>query len=285
MTNEQVQLIVQQSKQKGMTQEKLRHWSKKQLNLANLPSQSTISNLLNNKRGAPATLDDRNRSLKRKSVVKSPELDSMLVEWILQHQESRVILTWSLIQAKARYFSDQLKLSEGQCPTFSDGCLEKFLSLHGLRTVEMSGESGSADIAAIEAALPDLRSTIKSFAPRDVFNMDETGLFYCLAPEAIATRQLEGMTKDKNRISIALCANSDGTEKNELLIIGHSAKPRAFKKQTGLQLGFVYRSNKKAWMTGQLFQEWLQLFDSRMRREQRKVLLLLDNAPTHMIKN
>ena len=94
-----------------MTQEKLRHWSKKQFNLENLPSQSTISDLLNNTRDSPATLDDRNRSLKRKSVVKSLLLDSMLVELILQRQESRVILTWSLIQAKARYFADQLKIS------------------------------------------------------------------------------------------------------------------------------------------------------------------------------
>jgi len=33
LTNEQVQKIVQQSKQKGMTQEKLREWAKKQFNL------------------------------------------------------------------------------------------------------------------------------------------------------------------------------------------------------------------------------------------------------------
>jgi hypothetical protein len=101
LTNEQVQQIIQKSKEKGMTQEKLRHWSKVRFNLKNLPSQSTISNILNNKRGVPESLDGRNRGLKRKRVVKSPELDNVLVEWILQRQENRVILTWNLIQAKA----------------------------------------------------------------------------------------------------------------------------------------------------------------------------------------
>jgi hypothetical protein len=286
LTNEQFQLIVQQSKHKGMTQEKLRHWAKRQFNMKKLPSQSTISNILNNKRRIPESLDDQNRGLKRKRIVKSTELDNVLAEWILQRQGNGVIMTWSLIQAKARVFADQLNLSESQRPTFSDGWLEKFLERHGLRTVKMSGESGSADVAAIEAALPDLQAIIQSYAPRDVFNMDETGLFYCLAPDrTIASRQIEGMKKDKTRISIALCVNSDGSEKEELMIIGHSAKPRAFNKRTGRQLGFCYRYNKKAWMTSQLFQEWLQRFDSRMRHDQRQVLLLLDNAPTHMVKN
>ena len=286
LTNEQVVMVIAKSKEKGMTQQKLRHWTKKEFNLKNLPSQSTISNILNNKRGVPDRLSDNTRDLKRKRILKSPDLDNALAEWIIQRQENRVILTWNLVQAKARDFADQLKLPEDQRPSFSDGWLQKFLDRHGLRTVVMSGESGSADVAAINTALPELRAVIKEYAPQNVFNMDETGLFYCLAPDrTIATRQLEGMKKDKARISIALCANSDGTEKDELLFIGHAAKPRAFNKKSGKELGFFYRNNKKAWMTSLIFQEWLQLFDSRMKRQNRRVLLLLDNAPTHGVKN
>ena len=121
----------------------------------------------------------------------------------------------------------------------------------------MSGESGSADVAAINTALPELRAVIEEYAPQNVFNMDETGIFCCLARDrTIATRQLEGVKKDKARISIALCANSDGTEKEEILFIGHAAKPRAFNKKSGKELGCFYRNNKKAWMTSLIFQEW-----------------------------
>src|SRR4051794_31015611 len=42
-----------------------------------------------------------------------------------------------------------------------------------------------------------------------------------------------------------------------------------------------YRSNKKAWMTRMLFQEWLVDLNTRFRIQNRKVLLLLDNAPSH----
>ena len=286
LTNEQAQLILNKSKQSKMSQKKLANWAKKQFNLQREPCQATISNIVNNKRSLSETLDEKTSKIKRKRVVKCPELDNILAEWVLQRQHNRVILTWQLIQRKAEDFADQLHLSDEKRPNFSDGWLEKFLDRHGLKTIILSGESGSADVKAIEIALPELQSAIKQYSPKDVFNMDETGLFYCLTPDrTIATRQLEGMKKDKTRISIALCCNADGSEKLELLIIGHAAKPRAFNKKTGKELGFYYRNNKKAWMTTLLFQEWLQDFDSRMRRQQRKVLLLLDNAPTHGVKN
>jgi hypothetical protein len=286
LTNQQVQMIVKKSKQTKMSQTKLATWAKRQFSLDKAPCQATISNILNNKRGLASSLDDKDRGIKRRRVVKSPELDNILLEWILQRQENRVALSWQLIQRKAEDFSDRLNLSPEQRPTFSDGWLEKFLDRHGLKTIVLSGESGSADVAAIEAALPDIQSEIQGYSPKDVFNMDETGLFYCLSPDrTIATRQLEGLKKDKTRISIALCANADGSEKQELFFIGHAAKPRAFNKKTGQQLGFYYRHNKKAWMTSLLFQEWLLQFDAHMKRQQRNVLLILDNAPTHMVKN
>ncbi|XP_053391290.1 tigger transposable element-derived protein 4-like [Mercenaria mercenaria] len=41
----------------------------------------------------------------------------------------------------------------------------------------------------------------------------------------------------------------------------------------------MYKSNKKAWMTGEIFEEWLHWFDRQMKG--RKVLLFVDNAPSH----
>ena len=57
-----------------------------------------------------------------------------------------------------------------------------------------------------------------------------------------------------------------------------------FKKNKAEHYKLYYRWNIKAWMTTVLFQEWLRKFDTDMRNQQRQVLLLLDNAPTHAIK-
>jgi hypothetical protein len=64
-------------------------------------------------------------------------------------------------------------------------------------------------------------------------------------------------------------------------ILGRAKQPYCFKKQTGEELGFSYRSNKKAWMTGLFFREWLLNLDREMRSPGRHILLLLDNASSH----
>jgi len=60
----------------------------------------------------------------------------------------------------------------------------------------LHGESGSADIAAINLSLPNIINTTNKYSLCDVYNMDETGLFYAMAPDhTIASRQIEGSEK------------------------------------------------------------------------------------------
>jgi hypothetical protein len=68
-------------------------------------------------------------------------------------------------------------------------------------------------------------------------------------------RQMAGVKGVKKRITYTLTTNADGTEKLPPLIIGKAARPRAFKKRTAAQLGFLYRNNAKAWMTAKLYRE------------------------------
>jgi hypothetical protein len=42
-----------------------------------------------------------------------------------------------------------------------------------------------------------------------------------------------------------------------------------------------YRSNKNAWMLGDVFESWLRDFDRDMDRQDRKVLLFIDNCSAH----
>lgn len=71
----------------------------------------------------------------------------------------------------------------------------------------------------------------------------------------LATHQMSGKKQDRFRITLGFACNADGSEKLEPIIIGRSKMPRCFQKQKPEQRGFYYRSNKKAWMTGELFEE------------------------------
>ncbi|GFV16659.1 tigger transposable element-derived protein 6 [Trichonephila clavipes] len=70
-----------------------------------------------------------------------------------------------------------------------------------------------------------------------------------------------------------------GLEKITPLAIGKSAKPRCLKGINSFPT--KYRSNKKAWMTTELFNEFLVSLNSDMKREKRHILLFLDNCTVH----
>src|SRR2546423_9754328 len=111
----------------------------------------------------------------------------------------------------------------------------------------------------IEEIMVERKSKIESYDLNDVYNIDEMGLFYNHAPDTtIACRQLEGSKKDKTRLTIAFTCNTTGTDQFIPLYIGCADKPQCFRKKSSQDLGCVYFSNKKAWMTEMFFQTYLQ---------------------------
>ena len=76
------------------------------------------------------------------------------------------------------------------------------------------------------------------------------------------------------------CVNVDG-EFEKFLVIEKSGKLKCFKSIDTKTLPVTWEHNKKACMTSEIYQRWHQNFDSKMQRQNRQILLLLDNAPSH----
>ena len=93
--------------------------------------------------------------------------------------------------------------------------------------------------------------------------------------------EAKGGRKYKERITVLLARSAEG-EKLRPFVIGHSANPRCFKGLASLAcLPVTYFSNKKAWMTPELFQQWLDKLNSKMKCEGRFIILLVDNCAAH----
>ena len=71
----------------------------------------------------------------------------------------------------------------------------------------------------------------------------------------------------------------DGSDKCVPLVIGHYAKPRCFKHVQSLPVD--YQHSKNAWMTSQIFLDWLRRLNARMVEENRNIVLFLDNCSSH----
>jgi hypothetical protein len=122
------------------------------------------------------------------------------------------------------------------------------------------------------------------YSPKDIFIADDFGLFYNMLPEKTHTfkgASCKGIKVNTERITVLVCVNLDGTEKLPLLVIGKSKLPRCFRKTKLLPR--TYCHNKTAWMTCEIFQEFLVSLDRRMASKSRQVILFADHCPAHPI--
>lgn len=117
--------------------------------------------------------------------------------------------------------------------------------------------------------------------------MDETGLFFKMAlNRTLRDHAANGQKKCKDRITVGLYANIDGSFKCPPLIINKHLNPRPFSRRKIKRpnnLGIWWYANPKTWMTALVFQNWLLKFDKLLKAlGRKKVALLLDNAPGHL---
>lgn len=108
-------------------------------------------------------------------------------------------------------------------------------------------------------------SVISGYEPYDIFNADETGLYWHTIADGI--------------LAFKSC-NTDGSEKLEPPVIGKSRNSRRFENIKRLPV--EYESNKDAWMTRTLWIEWLKTLDNLMRRRERQIVLLFNNCDVRL---
>ena len=87
------------------------------------------------------------------------------------------------------------------------------------------GESESVDVEATNSWKDNLLQMISDRDTKDIFNIDEMGLFFKCTPNKTLAFKGESCSgkHSKERITLLFGANMDGSEKLPLLMIGKSA--------------------------------------------------------------
>lgn len=242
-------------------------------------SQSTVSLILSKEY---EYLDNTQGSfVQRRQPPKWPLLDTALFEWQQRIQQAGGLINSEILREKARDF--WLQIPEYQClpiPQFSDGWLNRFKKRHAIRKITYHGEATSIPPSAYEE-MKTVRTLCGEFAEEDIYNMDETGLFWRKAPHSgLSNQNMPGIKREKSRISLVVCTNCTGTDRLPLWVIGHAKQPQALRNVNLQGLECIWRYNKRAWMTTIIMSEWLRSFYSCIGRT-RKVLLLMDNFSAH----
>lgn len=176
----------------------------------------------------------------------------------------------------------------------SNGWLHRWKCRHGIREIRVCGEKMCADRKAVEEFKMEFAQTIinENLTLPQIFNADETGLNIKLLPNKTLAgkeeREAPGFKGNKDRVTIMLCANANGSLKLPLVLIGKYKNPRALKNIERHTLPVYYTHQSNAWMNTQIFELWFkEQFVPQVsvflqnKNLPPKAILLLDNASCH----
>uniref|UniRef100_K7G2M2 HTH CENPB-type domain-containing protein n=1 Tax=Pelodiscus sinensis TaxID=13735 RepID=K7G2M2_PELSI len=203
------------------------------------------------------------------SVKKAVRMRSNLMEiWRgdclsgLKTKHNKMPVSLALIQEKAKALYDAVKieLNETDAKPFnaSHGWFERFkkhLNLHNIKAAAADMEAAESFPAIFEAIIKE-----GGYSSKQVFNLDETGLFwkrmsartYISRDEAYAP----GFKAAKDHITAMLCTNANRDCKLKPVVVYRFANPRALAGYSKDRLPVVWRSNAKAWVTASIFTDY-----------------------------
>lgn len=160
--------------------------------------------------------------------------------------------------------------------------------------MKLHGEAASANVEAIPSFKAELLNIVNSnnYSSKQVFNVDESGLFWKRMPSrSYVTNEEEKVSnfkQQKDRITLVFCSNAYGDAKVKPLLVHRARNPRALKNQDKSTLPIAWKSSKNAWVTRTIFTEWfhemfIPFLEEYTKAENLncKALLLLDNASCH----
>ncbi len=188
----------------------------------------------------------------RASVGRFTELEDMLYIWIDSMRRAKLPVPPSLAIAKAKSIASTLSISDSDFKA-SWQWLSRFRTRRGLQKMLLHGEGAEVDKndPKLLSALEELYSIIAQYDPENVYNMDETGLFFCLLPRYSIMMSNEdisstkGKKKAKDRVSLIVYANAFGTHKIPCVMIGKPKEPVCIKDR---HWPVPYFNQAKAWM-------------------------------------
>ncbi|XP_071055115.1 tigger transposable element-derived protein 1-like [Onthophagus taurus] len=243
-------------------------------------------------------------SLKVTSQIRDMNIEKMeksLYIWIEDNGRRNIPLTRARLMDKAKdlycHFSGDINYIEDDSKfKASRGWFERFKSRFNLHNVKLCGESASADHQQAAKFPDEIRKLIeeKGYCPEQIFNADETGLYWKQMPTRTYISKNEktaaGFKSAKDRVTLLLCANSSGDFITKPMLVYRAANPRALKNKDKDALPVYWRANAKAWMTSHIFVEWYkECFVKEVERYLKsknlsfRVLLILDNATSHPV--
>ncbi|XP_008184662.1 tigger transposable element-derived protein 6-like [Acyrthosiphon pisum] len=150
------------------------------------------------------------RKLTKLRKCEGSVIDKELLVWFSKTREKNLPVSGPTIQEKAKQLAEVHGLNDFKA---SNGWLEKFRKRHNISFKSICGEASAVDRIAVDDWKKKLPNIIDKYEKRDIFNADETGLFFRVLPNktmAFKNETCNGGKVSKERLTVLLCCNIIG---------------------------------------------------------------------------
>ncbi|XP_005098847.1 tigger transposable element-derived protein 4 [Aplysia californica] len=249
-------------------------------------SRSVISRLWKTREETRSTAKDfQNLSRKRKARFKEEDVDIALNVWLCQKNEHCARINGPILKQKAQQLAEEM----GHDFTPSEGWLSRFKERHSItfrrgHAREIEKQRTDFELAQNWKDRVMVGGFLNDYSPNDIYNAGETGIFFKGLPDrgfVYRNAKISGGKKQKDRLTILICANMSGTDKKKLLVIGKSKSPRGFPSKVS-KLPVDYKHSDNALMTPDIFTDFLRSWDQSLRLQRRSIVLFVDTCRAHL---
>lgn len=211
---------------------------------------------------------------KRKRSVGYDDIDKLTWEWFQNAKSRNISVTGVMLREKAKEIAEELNKTDFKA---SNGWLISFKNRHGIQPKQILEADDQSDekLKQWRKKLPVL---IWGYKPQDLYNCGESGLFFRALPSRTLLEKDEACMEGKyakERLTVFLCCNMDG-DMEKPLVISSVQTSKCFKNIDISSLPVTWEFEKRSWTTSYIFKEWLNGFNTRLKKENRNILLFLD---------
>lgn len=226
-----------------------------------------LTNLRKSEQKLMSNFSAYEENLKRISKDKLASLNDKLEAWFNNMEAKDAVLTDLHLIQKAKSIAQTEKLDLPKSFNFSTTWLLRFKRKRQIGLEVMHGEAAGVDSVGIAQCRTHLPVILSQFNINDIYNFDESGLFYRQLPTRSLMRKMrKGNKLNKHRCTINLICNATGNDLH-LQLIGLAKQPRAFGKSLHPYNHFKidYYYNATSWMRADIFTSVMRKFSNRVR--------------------
>jgi hypothetical protein len=155
---------------------------------------------------------------KRMKTGKYEKVEAVLVEWFRQKRALNLTVDGPILKRKTEEIATKLNIDFRP----SSGWIDRFKKASRSVYRKVCAEANSVNPEeVVNWKNTTLLHLMAKYSPKDIFNADEFGLFYNMLPDKTYTfkgASCKGIKVNKERITVPVCVNLDGTEKLPLII-------------------------------------------------------------------